>query len=184
MLIGMASLTGVKISVAVKTSAFNLSCRMDKKLSISLTLTVSVFAFTVILFVGVIIAPNGIGPDPTSTAAISVVPQQQEIDHPGQKIFKANCSPCHRIHQKLIGPALAGVLERRDSLWVIKMIRNSSQLIASGDVTAMELFREYKGTQMTSFTSLSDEELRHLLEYLKIESAREEKPLPASSVEV
>lgn len=131
---------------------------------------------TVILFVVVVnLKPS----DQTSTAVISSAPQEQEIDHPGQKIFKANCTPCHRIHQKLIGPALAGVLERRDSLWVIQMIRNSSQLIASGDPIAAQLFREYNGIQMTSFTSFSNEELKSLLEYIKLESEREEKPVSA-----
>jgi mono/diheme cytochrome c family protein len=101
----------------------------------------------------------------TSTTTISSAPQQQEIDHPGQKIFKANCTPCHRIHQRLVGPALAGVFERR----------------ASGDPAAVKLFREYNGTQMTSFTSFSDEGLRNLLEYIKLESAREDKSHPAPS---
>ena len=155
---------------------------MDRKLSIIACLLKVVFALTAILFVVVVFDLNGKRSDHAiSTAIISTTPQQQEIDHPGQKIFKANCTPCHRIHQKLIGPALAGVLERRDSLWVIKMIRNSSQLIASGDPTAVKLFREYNGTQMTSFTSFSDEQLRSLLEYIKLESEREDKPLPATS---
>ena len=155
---------------------------MDKKISISVILTIGVFVLTVFLFVVVVIDLNVTRSNPaTSTAVISSAPQQQEIDHPGQKIFKANCTPCHRMHQKLVGPALAGVLERRDSLWVIKMIRNSSQLIASGDPTAVKLFREYNETQMTSFTSFSDEELRSLLEYIELESAREVKPLPAPS---
>jgi hypothetical protein len=61
------------------------------------------------------------------------------------------------------------------------MIRNSSQLIASGDPTATQLFREYNGTQMTSFTSFSDEDLKSLLEYIKLESEREQQPLPAPS---
>lgn len=155
---------------------------MDKNFSISLALTAGVFALTVVLFVVVVMDLNVMRSNAaTSTAVNSTTPQQQKIDHPGQKIFKANCAPCHRIHQKLIGPALAGVLERRDSLWVIKMIRNSSQLIASGDPTAAELFREYNGLQMTSFTSFSDEELKSLLEYIKLESAREDNPLPSPS---
>lgn len=58
-----------------------------------------------------------------------------------------------------------------------------SQLIALGDPIAVKLFREYNGTQMTSFTSFSDEELRSLLEYIKIESEREDKTAP-SRVEV
>lgn len=158
---------------------------MDKELSLTVVLTIAVFMLTVILFVIVLIDLNVSPSDPgTSTAVVSGAAPAQETDHPGQKIFKANCTPCHRMHQKLVGPPLAGVLERRDSLWVIKMIRNSSQLIASGDPTAVKLFREYNGTQMTSFTSFSEEELRSLLEYIKLES---EKPLPApapSRVEV
>ena len=87
---------------------------MDKKISISVILTIGVFVLTVFLFVVVVIDLNVTRSNPaTSTAVISSAPQQQEIDHPGQKIFKANCTPCHRMHQKLVGPALAGVLERR-----------------------------------------------------------------------
>jgi mono/diheme cytochrome c family protein len=157
---------------------------MDKKFLISVDMTTGVFMLTIFLFVVVIIGLNVPPSQPKVTAVISNEPQQQELDHPGQKIFRANCTPCHRIRQKLIGPPLAGVLERRDSLWVIRMIRNSSQLIASGDPIAVELFREYKGTQMTSFTSFSDKELRDLLEYLRLESAREEEPSPAPRVEV
>ena len=152
---------------------------MDKNLSIIIALTTGVFVFTVVLFAVVIFDSNFSSGDAASSTAISSsAPRQQDIDHPGQKIFKVNCSPCHRIDQKLIGPALAGVLDRRDSLWVVKMIRNSSQLIASGDPTAVKLFREYNGTQMTSFTSFSDEELRTLLEYLKLESAHQGNPAP------
>ena len=58
------------------------------------------------------------------------------------------------------------------------MIRNSSQLIASGDAAAAQLFRGYNGIQMTSFTSFSDEDLRTLLEYIKLETEREEQPVP------
>ena len=155
---------------------------MDRKLSVIAGLTMVVFALTAVLFVVVIVDLNNKRFDhATSGGVIATKPQQEEINHPGQKIFKANCTPCHRIHQKLIGPPLAGVLERRDSIWVIKMIKNSAQLIASGDPTAVKLFREYNGTQMTSFTSFSDEELRSLLEYIKLESAREQEPVPAPS---
>jgi mono/diheme cytochrome c family protein len=158
---------------------------MDKKLTISLALTIAVFVLTVLLF-GVVVIDLNVqrSHSASSTPVASSAPKQEETALPGQKIFKTNCSPCHRIDQKLIGPALAGVFERRDSLWVIAMIRNSSQLIASGDPTAVKLFREYNGVQMTSFTSFSDEELKSLLEYIRFESAREDNnpwPAPAPS---
>ena len=86
---------------------------MDKKLSLSVVLTIAVFMLTVILFVIVLIDLNVSPSDPgTSNAVVSGAAPAPETDHPGQKIFKANCTPCHRMHQKLVGPALAGVLER------------------------------------------------------------------------
>jgi cytochrome c2 len=156
---------------------------MDPKFSVSVTLTICAFVLTVYLLVAAVVIQREVASvaDPSDPVVATSPVQQPEIKHPGERIFKANCNACHRIHQKLIGPALAGVLERRDSLWVIKMIRNSSRLIASGDPTAVKLFREYNGTQMTSFPSLSDEELRNLLEYLKLESERGNIPLPAPS---
>jgi mono/diheme cytochrome c family protein len=155
---------------------------MNPKFSISVILTIWAFVLTVFLFCLVVIVQSDVTPaDTTSGSVTAAPPVQQQIEHPGEKVFKANCKSCHRIHQQLVGPALAGVLERRDSLWVIKMIRNSAQLIASGDPTAVKLFREYNGTQMTSFTTLSEEELRNLLEYLKLESEREDKPVPSPS---
>ena len=161
---------------------------MDQRFSISIILTIGAFVLTAYLLVVVAIAYNDIPPEPLGcgTVTVAVQPEQEaEADHPGYKIFKANCMACHRIHQKLVGPALAGVLERRDSLWVISMIRNSSQLIASGDPAAVELFREFNGTVMTSFTSLSNDELKALLEYLIL--ATEESnvivaPLPQKDV--
>jgi mono/diheme cytochrome c family protein len=155
---------------------------MDKKLSTSVILVTTVFALALLLYVVVIISLNGVPSEAqTSNAVTSQAPQQQEINHPGQKLFKTNCTPCHRINQKLVGPALAGVLDRRDSLWVVRMIQNSSKLIASGDPTAVKLFEEYNRTQMTAFTSFSDDDLRNLLEYLKLESARQSAPSPSGA---
>src|SRR5687767_9002649 len=123
---------------------------MDPKLSVSITLTIFAFVLTVYLSVAALIVQSDVTANaPVANAVTGTSPvQQPKLQHPGEKIFKANCNACHRVHQKLIGPALAGVLERRDSLWVVRMIRNSSQLIASGDPTAVQLFREYNGTQM------------------------------------
>ena len=149
----------------------------------SVVLTICTFLLTLFLFLVVVIVRDEAPMTTASNSPTSPPPGgKDEIHHPGEKLFNANCKACHRIHQKLVGPALAGVLERRDSLWVIKMIRNSAQLIASGDPVAVKLFEEYNRTQMTSFTTFSDQELRDLLTYLKLESER--KPEPVSVPEV
>jgi mono/diheme cytochrome c family protein len=153
---------------------------MDTRFSISLIMTIGAFVLTVYLFVVVVSVQGHVAPVDIVSESVTVSPdRQQQIEHPGEKIFKANCKACHRIDRQLIGPALGGVLDRRDSLWVISMIRNSSKLIASGDPTAVELFKEYNGTQMTSFSSFTDEELRSLLEYLKLQGKRERGPVPS-----
>ena len=43
----------------------------------------------------------------------------------GQVLFDANCKTCHRVHQKLVGPALASVYDRAPSIdWIIAFVKN------------------------------------------------------------
>ena len=87
----------------------------------------------------------------------------------GENLFKANCRACHAIDQKLVGPALAGVYDRRDMDWIKAFIKNSQAVIASGDEYAVSLYEEYNNTVMTSF-NLNDEEIASLVAYIKFET--------------
>ena len=66
----------------------------------------------------------------------------QNIDE-GEQLYKANCTACHQIDNKLIGPALRGVSEKYSEEWLIKWIKNSAELIASGDPDAIAIYEEY-----------------------------------------
>jgi mono/diheme cytochrome c family protein len=100
---------------------------------------------------------------PTEPAAISA----------GESLFNANCKACHRVNQKLVGPALAGVYDRAPSIdWIKKFIKNSSAVIASGDDYAVKLYNEYNKTQMTAFSSLKDEDIMNILAYVKAEEGK------------
>lgn len=88
-------------------------------------------------------------------------------DHRGYTIFRTNCMACHRLNQKLVGPALSYSIQVRDSLWLRKMIRNANDLIMSGDTLAMAVYNEYNQLPHTSFEGFSDEELNDLIGYLK-----------------
>ncbi len=91
----------------------------------------------------------------------------------GESLWNANCKTCHRVHQKLIGPALANVWEHTPSMeWIYAFIRNSQKVIASGDEYAVNLYNEYNKTQMTAFTSLSDEQIGNILAYIKAETIK------------
>lgn len=100
---------------------------------------------------------------PTEPAAISA----------GESLFNNNCRACHRVHEKLIGPALAGVTQRTPSIdWIKSFVKNSAALIASGDEYANALYNEYNKTQMTSFTTLKDDDIMNILAYVEAEAAK------------
>lgn len=97
----------------------------------------------------------------------------------GQALFNANCKACHRVHQKLVGPALAGVYDRTPSIdWIKSFVKNSSAVIASGEPYAVKLYEEYNKTQMTAFSSFKDEEIMNILAYVKAETDKGAEPAP------
>lgn len=84
----------------------------------------------------------------------------------GEQIFKQNCTACHMITDaRLVGPGLQGVTDKYEKEWLIKWIRNSQELIASGDERAIKIYEEYNKTAMSSFY-FSDVEFSDLLAYL------------------
>ncbi len=95
----------------------------------------------------------------------------------GEKLFTANCSSCHAIDEKVVGPALKDVHKRRESAWLTKWIKNSQALVKSGDATAVAVYKENNEALMTSFENLSNAQIGSIVEYIKAES---EKPAAAA----
>ncbi len=84
----------------------------------------------------------------------------------GAKLYQV-CSACHQIGKgRLIGPDLKGVTERKDREWLIKFIRNSQEVIQSGDAYAVKLFEDYNKIPMPP-NNLTDEEINTLLDYIE-----------------
>src|SRR5579859_2803945 len=95
----------------------------------------------------------------------------------GEDLFNGNCKSCHRVKQKLVGPALAGVYDRAPSIdWIKNWVRNSSKVIASGDKYAVALYNEYNKSQMTAFTSYKDDQILSILAYIKSEADKPDAP--------
>ena len=86
----------------------------------------------------------------------------------GEKIFKANCAACHKINdKKLVGPGLAGVMERVPSKeWLYEWVRNSQKMIASGDEYAVQIYEQYNKVAMSAFEQLSNEDIDDIFEYV------------------
>ncbi|MEZ0486744.1 c-type cytochrome [Fibrella aquatica] len=90
----------------------------------------------------------------------------------GKEIFAGNCASCHSAGaDKLLGPGLAGIRQRAPGeAWLQKWIRNSSAVIASGDAYAVKIFNDNGKIQMTSFTSLTDLQIKQVLDYVDSEN--------------
>ncbi len=91
----------------------------------------------------------------------------------GEKLFTANCTSCHAINDKVVGPALKDVHKRRDAKWLVKWIKNSQALVKAGDPVAVQVYKENNEALMTSFENLSDAQITSIVDYIKAES---EKP--------
>ncbi|MCO4293946.1 cytochrome c [Solitalea sp. MAHUQ-68] len=83
----------------------------------------------------------------------------------GETVFTAKCSACHKTtDQKVVGPGLKGVTERRTPEWIMNMITNPTEMTKS-DPVAKALLEEHL-TQMT-FQNVTDDETRQILEFLR-----------------
>lgn len=85
----------------------------------------------------------------------------------GEELFKANCTSCHAMNAKLVGPALQGVHTRRTDEWLVKWIRNNEAFRASGDKDAIAIFNEYNGAAMNNFENLTEAQVGTIISYFK-----------------
>lgn len=83
----------------------------------------------------------------------------------GEKTFSTICIACHMAEQRMIGPALKGVYERRSPEWVMNMILNPDGMIKE-DPIAQALLKEYNNAIMLN-QNLSEEDARAVAEYLR-----------------
>lgn len=104
-------------------------------------------------------------------AATANVSAQQDAKA-GEALFKANCTTCHLVQGKRVGPELLGMSSRYEEEWLIKWIKNSQAVIASGDETAVRLFEEHNRLVMTAFPQLSDDDVRNIITFVEAEEAR------------
>jgi mono/diheme cytochrome c family protein len=83
----------------------------------------------------------------------------------GKTLFNANCAACHKLYKKAVGPALFGVGDKYDKEWLYAWIRNSQELIKSGDAQAIAIYEEYNQSVMNAFPALSDADIDNIIAY-------------------
>jgi mono/diheme cytochrome c family protein len=105
--------------------------------------------------------------DPKQKPGESPVAKLDPVALQGEALFNDNCAACHSITDEVvIGPGLRNVHVRRDEAWLIKWIKNSAQIIKSGDSYGVALFEKYNKTPMPSF-GFSDAEIKSILQYIQ-----------------
>ena len=87
----------------------------------------------------------------------------------GKTIFTARCAACHNVSKVLVGPALAGVDQRRPIDWIVKFVHSPQTVIKSGDQYAVDLLNTYK-VQMPDHADLTADNIKSIIEYIKVES--------------
>lgn len=130
---------------------------------------------SLILFFGIFSCAYGQNvthvPDIYEVPEVSEVPYvSKEAILSGKTLFNTHCSPCHGIHREKLGPMLAGITMKKSEQWLFAFIRNSQQVILSGDDYAGFLFWQYNQVVMPSFEKLSEREIRNILLYIEEES--------------
>jgi len=99
----------------------------------------------------------------------------------GKELFNSLCAACHKLDAKATGPALRGVAERHDREWLYKWVKNSSDMIKSGDAEAVKLFNENNKQVMTAFPQLSNTDIDNIMAYTS--QPKEEAPKVQGAVD-
>ncbi|HEU5358863.1 MAG TPA: cytochrome c [Gemmatimonadales bacterium] len=108
---------------------------------------------------------NGVGP---ITQVVPTGPIDKAMAERGEKTFQANCTACHKLDERYVGPALRGVTDRRTPTYVMNMILAPDTMYTRHPV-ARGLLAQF-ATQMPNL-HLSETQARELMEYLREASA-------------
>ena len=103
--------------------------------------------------------------DPAATVAAPVAAAASGDAAAGKALFNAQCAACHKLDAKMTGPALRGVGDKYEKEWLYKWIRNSADLIKSGDERANKIFNEFNQSPMTAFPQLSNADIDNIIAY-------------------
>lgn len=103
---------------------------------------------------------HGIGP---VTEEVVLNEVDMELAEKGAQVFETNCSSCHKLNERYIGPPMGDVLDRRSPTYVMNMILNPDGMVKEHP-EAKKLMQEYMSPMPNQ--NLSEEEGRAIVEYL------------------
>ncbi|WP_224484914.1 c-type cytochrome [Robertkochia aurantiaca] len=105
---------------------------------------------------------KGVGPIKNITLDPEI---DQAMVERGEALFKTNCTACHKIEKRFIGPSPKGIMKRRSPEWIMNMILDP-QLMVAQDRCAKDLLVEFNGAAMAN-QNLTEDQARDILEYFR-----------------
>jgi mono/diheme cytochrome c family protein len=127
---------------------------------------------------------NNVSLEASASAEDVATVDGEDLVMKGEKLFKANCAACHSIgDNKVVGPGLKGISDRREREWLGKWIINSADLIASGDADANAIFEEYNKVPMPP-QPVSEDDIDAILAYIKTPPVKQDAVADVSTEEV
>lgn len=111
---------------------------------------------------------KGVGP----ITSITLGEIDQKMADEGKAVFMAKCSACHKISKRVVGPALAGITERRTPEWIMNMILNPEIMVVE-NAAAKKLLEEYLAPMANQ--NLTETEARVILEYFRTKTSTSEE---------
>lgn len=104
---------------------------------------------------------KGIGP----ISSVELAAVDNALAAKGETLFEEKCTACHHAtDERMVGPGLHKVTERRAPEWIMNMIVNPTEMIQK-DPIAKGLLQEYM-TEMTN-QNVNQDEARAILEYFR-----------------
>lgn len=105
---------------------------------------------------------DGIGVGPIKSVTLGDIDVAMATE--GEEIFKTNCSACHKMDKRFVGPSLADVTERRKPEWIMNMIMAPEKMVKE-DPVAKELLAEYLAPMANQ--NITEDQARKILEYFR-----------------
>jgi len=103
---------------------------------------------------------HGIGP----IVSFTLGPQNDALVQKGLDVFTVKYVACHKVSERLVGPPLAGVTNKRSPAFILNMILNPDEMVKKHpEVKAM--LAEYFVPM--AFQNVTEDDARAILEYLR-----------------
>ncbi|CAN5180531.1 hypothetical protein BH11BAC6_BH11BAC6_07890 [soil metagenome] len=134
-------------------------------LTIFFLLTVKIFSFIIAISPETKSGQLLIDSEPNTTLV------EKQENEKGKTLFSEKCSGCHAVHKT--DNFLAGVSNRvPDKQLLYAWIRNSQEVIRSGNPYFVKLYEAHNKTSMTVFPELSNDDIDDILEYINAVNPR------------